>query len=95
MNVYIAQGEDRGPMFHVDALMVFLDPADAREAVEGMDQPGFVAKMSAARVVERLRETGNDRVVVALSDGEGYDTTVDGFERLAEQNDAGMPELRG
>jgi hypothetical protein len=84
MDVYIAQSEERGPLFRSpeDALIVFMNPDDAQRAAENMEEPGAAAKIDSEYVAERLRETGRERVMIVLDKDEAYVISVEAFERL-------------
>jgi hypothetical protein len=97
MNVYVVQSEEKGILYHGEApflaIMVFRDRDTAQANADAMDRPSVVYRVSAATVAERLRERGEARVVFVLGDDEFYSTSLDSFEKMAEDVGANMPDI--
>ncbi len=90
MQLYMAMRvADKAPLFYEGggipggALMVFADQDVARAEIAEMGELAFVAEVSHERVVERLQDAGEDRVVFVLEKDERYLTDTTGLERVA------------
>jgi hypothetical protein len=88
MDLYIAlRTADKAPLFreveHGEVLMVFVDQDVARREISRLGELAFVAEIPHDTVVRRLRETGDERLVIVLEPGELYLTDVRGLEHAA------------
>ncbi len=90
MQLYMAMRvADKAPLFYEGggipggALMVFAAQDVARAEIAEMGELAFVAEIPHERVLERLREGGENRVVFVLEKDEWYLTDTTGLERVA------------